>query len=77
MSKKTVRITSDITVTHARVFKLICDCGWYDKFYENEHLKKARAHLLGKHNGGLILKNGQTEEVLPDNVVRIDSRRTA
>lgn len=59
--KKTVRITRDIGLTYAPVYKAICDCGWYDKFYKVEIIKKVEAHIRGKHTTGLIL-NADTQE---------------
>lgn len=63
MTTKTIKITEDFAVTHSRICKLICSCGWYDKFYEKECLGKAEAHLKSKHNGGLIHYRGAELEV--------------
>lgn len=60
-----VRMKRDVGVTCAWVYKLICDCGWNDRFYEKESLPKAKAHLLRHHNGGIVLHNNKEIEVTP------------
>lgn len=60
-----LRVTRDLGISYTWVFKLICDCGWYDRFYEKECLGKAEAHLIRKHGGGTIFYRNMEIEVAP------------
>jgi hypothetical protein len=60
---KNIRILDDLGVVPGTVCKVICDCGWTEKFFKMEVVKKAEAHLKGKHNGGLVKYGDETREV--------------
>ena len=63
--KQTLTITRDYGLSHSVIGKLVCGCGWYEKFYEKDIIKMAKAHLRAEHGGGTIVCGDNEMEVNP------------